>query len=151
MSDKHYLRQSQLKPKTNNMTPVLTMTSANHQKDILSQVEEISQIMYHGVPRRRFTIYYDPYKGLPMLLKHNKLFYITCDDVHLLTVRQLLCAIGYVDAQMFVDWTETGNLNYVLDIPVVSVQMNQINMYPRDYPVNKLKYGGLLHNFCAIQ
>jgi hypothetical protein len=141
------LKRSQIVLRTENLTPIVIMNNVDDQEDDLSQVEQISQVMYHGVPRHRIYIYYDPHSGFPILERDNKLFYVKCADIHLLTVRQLLCAIGYKNTQMFVDWTENGNLSHVLDVPIHSVVANQINIYPMDYPVYKRKYNGV----CSIQ
>lgn len=147
MLGSHYLNRSQLRIRTKNLAPVIVMNRVDEEEDDLSQIEQISHVMYHGVPRHRIYIYYDPQSGFPILERDNKLFYVKCADIHLLTIRQLLYAIGYKDTQMFVDWTGNGNLDHVFDVPIHCVVANQINIYPPDYPVYKRKYNGV----CAIQ
>jgi len=141
------LKRSQVILRTENLTPIVIMNNVDDQEDDLSQIEQISQVMYHGVPRHRIYIYYDPHSGFPILERDNKLFYVKCADIHLLTIRQLLYAIGYTGTQMFADWTENGNLDHVFDVPIHCAVTNLINIYPSDYPVYKRKYNGV----CAIQ
>ena len=148
------LQSSQLRIRTKNLAPVIVMNKVDEYEDDLSQLEQISQIMYHGVPRHRISIYYDPQSGFPILEKRNELFYVSCADIHLLTIRQLLYAIGYTDTQMFVDWTENGNLDHVFDVPLHCAVANLINIYPLDYPVYKRKYNSILYRqngVCSIQ
>jgi hypothetical protein len=151
MSD---LKHSEVMLKINNLAPIVIMNNVDDQDDDLSQVEQISLIMYHGVPRHRICIYYDSLTGLPILERDNRLFYVKCADIHLLTIRQLLYAIGYKDTQIFVDWTGNGNLDNVLDVPIHCVVASHINIYPLDYPVCKQKYNSILYHqngVCAIQ
>jgi hypothetical protein len=109
--------------------------------------------MYHGIPRERFSIYYSPFKGLLVLQKDDNLFYVSSVDSHLLTVRQVIHGLGYVNVQIFVDWTENGNLDHVLDIEAHCVVSNQINMYPLDYPVYRPKKSILSreNGLCSLQ
>ena len=133
--------------------PTLIITKIDEQEEDLSDIEQVSQVMYHGIPRERFSIYYSPFKGLLVLQKDDELFYVSSVDSHLLTVRQIIHGLGYTDVQMFVDWTENGNLDHVLDIEAHCVVSNQINMYPPDYPVSRPKTSVLSreNGLCSLQ
>lgn len=135
------------------MLPTLIITRIDEQEEDLSDIEQVSQIMYHGIPRERFSIYYSPFKGLLVLEKGNELFYVSSVDSHLLTVRQVIHGLGYVNVQIFVDWTENGNLDHVLDVEAHCVVSNQINMYPLDYPVYRPNRSILSkeNRFCSVQ
>ena len=135
------------------MLPTLIITRIDEQEEDLSDIEQVSQVMYHGIPRERFSIYYSPFKGLLVLQKDDELFYVSSVDSHLLTVRQIIHGLGYTDVQMFVDWTENGNLDHVLDIEAHCVVSNQINMYPPDYPVSRPKTSVLSreNGLCSLQ
>lgn len=135
------------------MLPTLIITRIDEQEEDLSDIEQVSQIMYHGIPRERFSIYYSPFKGLLVLQKDDNLFYVSSVDSHILTVRQVIHGLGYVNVQIFVDWTENGNLDHVLDIEAHCVVSNQINMYPLDYPVYRPKKSILSreNGLCSLQ
>ena len=119
------------------MLPTLIITRIDEQEEDLSDIEQVSQVMYHGIPRERFSIYYSPFKGLIVLQKDDELFYVSSVDSHLLTVRQVIHGLGYTDVQIFVDWTENGNLDHVLDVEAHCVISSQINIYPPDYPISR--------------
>jgi hypothetical protein len=135
------------------MIPSLTVTKINEEEEDLSEMEQVSQIMYHGIPNKNFSIYYSPFKGPLILQTENELFYIRCDQTHLLTVRQIIHSLGYIDAQIFVDWTENGVLDNVLDVPAKCVVVNQINMYPPDFHVSRPNTPVISrqNGFCSLQ
>lgn len=133
------------------MQPTLITTRIDEQEEDLSDIEQVSQIMYHGTPQHRVSLYYSPFKGLIILEKDNELFYISSVNTHLLTVRQIIYGLGYKDVQIFVDWTKNGTVDNVLDVPANCVVVNQINIYPPDYPRREIK--SVLtkqNNFCSL-
>ena len=135
------------------MLPTLIITRIDEQEEDLSDIEQVSQIMYHGIPRERFSIYYSPFKGLIVLQKNDELFYVSSVDSHLLTVRQIIHGLGYTNVQIFVDWTENGILDNVLDVEAHCVISNQINIYPPDYPISRPNSNILSqeNRFCSLQ
>jgi len=135
------------------MLPTLIITRIDEQEEDLSDIEQVSQVMYHGIPRERFSIYYSPFKGLIVLQKNDELFYVSSVDSHLLTVRQIIHGLGYTNVQIFVDWTENGILDNVLDVEAHCVISSQINMYPPDYPISRPNSVVLSqeNKFCILQ
>jgi hypothetical protein len=135
------------------MLPTLIITRIDEQEEDLSDIEQVSQVMYHGIPRERFSIYYSPFKGLIVLQKNDELFYVSSVDSHLLTVRQIIHGLGYTNVQIFVDWTENGILDNVLDVEAHCVISSQINIYPPDYPISRPNSNILSqeNKFCILQ
>lgn len=135
------------------MSHPLIMTRIDEQEEDLSEILQVSQITYHDIPPQYFSIYYSPFKGLIVLERDSELFYISCASAHNLTVRQIIHGLGYLNVQMFVDWTENGNLDHVLDVAAHCVIVNQIVMYPPNYPVSRPNINVISQKkgFCNIQ
>ena len=135
------------------MSHPLIMTRIDEQEEDLSEILQVSQITYYGIPPQHFSIYYSPFKGLLVLERDSELFYISCASAHNLTVRQIIHGLGYLNVQMFVDWAENDDLDHVLDVAANCVVINKINMYPPDYPVSRsnIKVISQKKGFCNIQ
>ena len=131
----------------------LIITRIDEQEEDLSEIVQVSQITYHVMPLQHFSIYYSPFKGLLVLERDSELFYISCAEAHNLTIRQIIYGLGYKNVQIFVDWTKNGNLDHVLDVAAHCVIVNQIAMYPPDYPVSRPNINVLSQEkgFCSLQ
>jgi len=135
------------------MSHPLIITIIDEQEEDLSEIVQVSQITYHSISPKHFSIYYSPFKGLIVLEMDISLFYISCAESHNLTIRQIIHGLGYTNVQIFVDWTENGVLDHVLDVAAQHVVVNQISIYPPDYHVSRPNNNIISQEkgFCSLQ
>jgi hypothetical protein len=109
-----------------------------------NNVSQVCQCAYHN--ERVFEIYYDNNTRRILIQEYNNHFWLTSPDIENITIYQVLEALGYINEQIVVTWSENNINDSVLNSTVEHAPLSQISIYPASQSIPLNHYQGPLPN-----